>query len=85
MLRAEDATLRLMTNRIGYPERWRDDAKLAIDRGPYVLNVLRASTFEVRRQLDKIGQPVDRGEWDSSSCLGVSVSGRGSRFVELEP
>ena len=56
--------LRLMTNKIGYPERWRDYAKLAIDRGPYVLNVLRASAFEVRRQLDKIGQPVDRGEWE---------------------
>ena len=36
---------------------------LVIDRGPYVLNVLKAEAFESRRQLKKIGQPVDRGEW----------------------
>lgn len=56
--------LQLMTNRIGYPERWRDYTGLTIDRGPFVLNVLRGAAFEVRRQLDKIGQPVDRGEWE---------------------
>ena len=56
--------LQLMTNKIGYPERWREYTGLTIDRGSFVLNVLRASAFEVRRQLDKIGQPVDRGEWE---------------------
>jgi putative endopeptidase len=52
-----------MELRIGYPEHWRDYSALKIDRGPYVLNVLRAREFEQRRQYDKIGKPVDRGEW----------------------
>ena len=56
--------LHLMVDGVGYPDRWLDYSGLHIDWGSYVLNVLRASAFEVRRQLDKIGQPVDRGEWE---------------------
>jgi putative endopeptidase len=52
-----------MELRIGYPDRWRDYSGLAIDRGPYVLNVLRAREFEQRREYAKIGKPVDRSEW----------------------
>ncbi len=52
-----------MELRIGYPDRWRDYSALKIDRGPYVLNVLRAREFEQRREFDKIGKPVDRSEW----------------------
>ena len=49
--------------KIGYPEKWRDYSTLMIDRGPFVLNELRAETFEQKRQLNKIGKPVDRTEW----------------------
>ncbi len=49
--------------KIGYPEKWRSYAGLEIDRGPYVLNAMRADSFEFKRQLAKIGQPVDRTEW----------------------
>jgi predicted metalloendopeptidase len=49
--------------KVGYPDRWIDYSSLMVDRGPYVLNVLRAREFNVRRDLDKIGKPVDRGEW----------------------
>src|SRR5690349_670709 len=49
--------------KIGYPEKWRDYSTLMIDRGPYVLNELRSETFESKRQLNKIGKPVDRTEW----------------------
>jgi putative endopeptidase len=55
--------LNLMEVRVGYPDRWRDYAALQIDRGPYVLNVLRAKEFEQKRELAKIGKPVDRSEW----------------------
>ena len=57
------AKLDLMELRVGYPDRWRDYSGLSIDRGPYVLNVLRANEFEQRRQLAKIGRPVERSEW----------------------
>jgi predicted metalloendopeptidase len=49
--------------KIGYPEKWRDYSTLMIDRGPFVLNGLRAETFEAKRELNKIGKPVDRTEW----------------------
>jgi putative endopeptidase len=55
--------LSLIDEKIGYPDTWRDYSKLQIDRGSYVLNVLRANEFEHRRQLAKIGKPVDRTEW----------------------
>jgi putative endopeptidase len=56
--------LELMELRVGYPDRWRDYSALDIDRGPYVLNVLRAKEFDRKRELTKIGKPVDRSEWD---------------------
>ena len=49
--------------KIGYPDKWRDYTALQIDRGPYVLNTLRGEEFEFRRQLTKIGKPVDRQDW----------------------
>ena len=49
--------------KVGYPDRWIDYSRLVIDRGPYVLNVARATEFNVRRDLAKIGKPVDRVEW----------------------
>jgi len=53
-------------NKIGYPDRWRDYSSLKPDRGAYITNRFRATAFEKRRQLNKIGQPVDRMEWGMS-------------------
>jgi len=53
-------------NKIGYPDKWRDYSSMEIDRGPYVLNRARAAAFEKRRDLAKIGKPVDRMEWGMS-------------------
>jgi putative endopeptidase len=55
--------LSAFTVKIGYPDKWRDYSTLTIDRGPYVMNAIRASLFEVDRELKKIGKPVDRSEW----------------------
>lgn len=55
--------LKLMHERVGYPDKWWDYSKLAVDRGPYALNVMRANQFLVQRDLDKIGKPVDKSEW----------------------
>ncbi|MGE5346355.1 MAG: M13 family metallopeptidase [Acidithiobacillales bacterium] len=49
--------------KIGYPDTWRDYSKLEITRGSYFENVLRADAFEAKRDLDKLGKPVDRTEW----------------------
>jgi putative endopeptidase len=53
-----------VANKIGYPDKWRDYSKLAIVRGDEFGNVQRARDFEARRDLAKIGKPLDRGEWD---------------------
>lgn len=56
--------LNLIEERVGYPDKWRDYSTLKIDKGPYVLNVLRASEFAFNYDLNKIGKPVDRTEWE---------------------
>ena len=56
--------LHAIANKIGYPERWRDYSSIKIARDDYFGNVERATVFESRRQLAKIGKPVDRNEWD---------------------
>jgi putative endopeptidase len=48
---------------VGYPEKWRDYSGLEIVRGDAYGNQARASLFEYRRNLAKLGQPVDRSEW----------------------
>ena len=55
--------LRAVTNKIGYPSKWRDYSSVKIVRGEAVGNDERATEFEVHRALNKIGTPVDRGEW----------------------
>jgi len=55
--------LSAFVNKIGYPDKWRDYSALNIDRGSYVDNTFRAMQFEVNRQLNKIGKPVERREW----------------------
>jgi putative endopeptidase len=55
-----------IANKIAYPEKWRDYSALKIDKDSYVGNYVRAGAFEYRRQLAKIGKPVDRGEWQMS-------------------
>jgi endothelin-converting enzyme/putative endopeptidase len=55
--------LHAITNKIGYPDRFRDYSSVKVVRGDSVGNSERASAFEFRRQLNKIGQPLDRQEW----------------------
>jgi len=50
-------------NKIGYPDMWRDYSSLTIVRGDLLGNFLRANEFESRRQIAKIGKPLDRNEW----------------------
>jgi putative endopeptidase len=55
--------LAAITNKIGYPDKWRDYRAVKVARNDALGNAERAEAFELRRQLAKIGQPVDRGEW----------------------
>jgi len=50
-------------NKIGYPDKWRDYGAYVVKPGDFAGNVRRGNEFETRRQLAKIGKPLDRSEW----------------------
>lgn len=57
------AKLQAMNVKIGYPDKWTDFSELEIKDQPYILNILAARKFNIRRNLEEIGQPVDRDKW----------------------
>jgi predicted metalloendopeptidase len=59
---------------IGYPDKWRDSAALEVVPGDALGNAERASRFEYLRNLKKLGQPVDRGEWVMNPQLVNAVN-----------
>ncbi len=50
-------------DKIGYPERWRDYSKLEVKRDDLLGNADRTQIFEEKRNLAKLGKPVDEREW----------------------
>jgi putative endopeptidase len=52
------------TAKIGHPDRYRDYSPVVIRRDEYAASRQRAVAFEIRRQMDRIGKPVDRTEWE---------------------
>jgi endothelin-converting enzyme/putative endopeptidase len=64
--KAQDKLARV-DNKIGYPSRWRDYASLEVTRGSYLRSALAAEAFESRRDLAKIGKPLDRTEWEMTT------------------
>jgi endothelin-converting enzyme/putative endopeptidase len=55
--------LHTVMNKIGYPDKWRDYSTLKIVRGDALGNQERVREFDHTRNLNKIGKPVDKGEW----------------------
>ena len=60
--------LAAVADKIGYPDKWRDYSKLTIKPDDPYGNTLRATDFENDRELNKIGKPVDHGEWRNDSA-----------------
>lgn len=57
------AKLKLVENKIGFPDKFRDYAPVAIKPGEYYADVRAARHVEQQRQFAKIGKPVDKSEW----------------------
>jgi endothelin-converting enzyme/putative endopeptidase len=55
-----------IANMIGFPDKWRNYDSLKIDRKSNAGNQIKAAEFETKRDLGKIGKPVDRSEWGMS-------------------
>ncbi len=54
-------------NKIAYPDAWQSYDGVVVKRGDFLGSVVSVGAFEVRRQLAKIGKPVDRTEWGMSA------------------
>jgi putative endopeptidase len=52
------------TLKIGYPDKWRDYSKLQILPADALGNEIRSGRFEYEREAARVGQPVDRAEWE---------------------
>lgn len=61
--KAAKAKLATFTAKIGYPDVWRDYSSLVIKRGDHMGNMLRSYDFEYRKDINKLGKPVNTDEW----------------------
>lgn len=71
-----------MQVKIGYPDRWRDYADADVGAHPFAQNWLNAQEFEFRRQLRRLGQPVDRTDWFMGpQAVNAYYNGGGNEIV----
>jgi len=49
--------------KIGHPKKWRTYRGLDIRPDDYVGNILRATEYEHKRDMRRLGKPMDRAEW----------------------
>ena len=61
--KAAKVKLEAIRNKIGYPAVWRDYSSVTIKPGDLLGNIQRANEFESKRQIAKIGKPLDRNEF----------------------
>jgi putative endopeptidase len=55
-----------ITKKVGYPDKWKDFSVMKIDKVPFVMNVQNANEWWHNYDINKLGKPVDRTEWDMS-------------------
>ncbi|NOT48775.1 MAG: M13 family metallopeptidase, partial [Acidobacteria bacterium] len=62
--------------KIGYPDNLRGYKGLSIDGKSYAGNIIRSRAFQVKRNVDDIGKPVDRSRWGfTPPTVNASYSG----------
>ncbi|MDI9358540.1 MAG: M13 family metallopeptidase [Phycisphaerales bacterium] len=50
--------------KIAYPDKWRDYSSVNISNNSYFENVRACDAFVYRRNIAKLGKPVDRSDWE---------------------
>src|SRR5215217_1352662 len=58
------AKLGAMKKKVGYPDKWKDFSAMNISRESYIRNMINANTWWHNYQINKLGKPVDRDEWE---------------------
>lgn len=56
--------LNAITKKVGYPDKWKDFSAMQITRSSWAGNMIAANSWWNTYQINKIGKPVDRTEWD---------------------
>lgn len=58
--------LHAFSQKIGYPDKWRDYSQVRVNRNTYFENRLSANRNDYLYNLNKLGKPVDRNEWHTT-------------------
>lgn len=58
------AKLNSVAKKVGYPDKWKDFSSVTVDRSSYLRNTINTNVFWFKRDIDKLGKPVDRTEWN---------------------
>src|SRR5689334_24387024 len=56
--------LAAMKKKVGYPDKWKDFSSMQIGKESYVQNIMNVNTWWHNYNMNKLGKPVDRDEWD---------------------
>ena len=56
--------LAAIKKKVGYPDHWKDFSAMQIGKSSYVENLINANTWWHNFEINKLGKPVDRDEWD---------------------
>jgi putative endopeptidase len=58
------AKLATMQKKIGYPDKWKDFSTMQINKESYLLNLMQVNLWWHNYEINKLGKPVDKDEWD---------------------
>lgn len=58
------AKLAAIHKKVGYPDKWKDFSGMKIGTESYVDNLANVATFWHNYEINKLGKPVDKDEWD---------------------
>ncbi len=56
--------LAAMKKKVGYPNKWKNFSAMEISKESYVQNMINARKWWHNHEVNKLGKPVDRSEWE---------------------
>ncbi len=58
------AKLASVKKKVGYPDKWKDFSSMEIGKDNYLQNVVNATKWWHNYEINKLGKPVDRDDWE---------------------